>query len=84
MNKLDNHMATIFEAREALDIASTIIRELIMANKLVTDVQRDYSEFLDFWEEVYNLERLLNRFDEDADSVKRGLIYDAMTTEGDN
>ena len=77
-------MATIFEAREALDKASGIIKQLIMANKLVTDVQRDYSEFLDFWEEVYNLDRLLDRFDEDADSVKRGLIYDTMTEEGEN
>jgi len=76
-------MATIFEAREALDKASGIIKELIMADKLVTDVQRDYSEFLNFWEEVYNLDRLLNRFDEDAESVKRGLIYDTMTEEGD-
>ena len=75
-------MATIFEAREALDIASGIIKELIMADKLVTDVQRDYSEFLNFWEEVYNLDRLLNRFDEDAEGVKRGLIYDVMTEEG--
>jgi hypothetical protein len=55
-----------------------------MADKLVTDVQRDYSEFLNFWEEVYNLDRLLNRFDEDAESVKRGLIYDTMTKEGEN
>jgi hypothetical protein len=76
-------MTTIFEAREALDKASGIIKELIMADKLVTDVQRDYSEFLNFWEEVYNLDRLLNRFDEDAESVKRGLIYDTMTEEGD-
>ena len=76
-------MATILEAREALDKASSIIKELIMADKLVTDVERDYREFLDFWEEVYNLDRLLDRFDEDADSVKRVLIYDAMTAEGD-
>jgi hypothetical protein len=76
-------MSTIFEAREALDKATGIIKELIMADKLVTDVQRDYSEFLNFWEEVYNLDRLLNRFDEDAESVKRGLIYDTMTEEGD-
>ena len=77
-------MSTIFEAREALDKASSIIKQLIMANKLVTDVQSDYSEFLNFWEEVYNLDRLLDRFDEDADSVKRVLIYDAMTAEGDS
>ena len=30
-------MATILEAREALDKASSIIKELIMADKLVTD-----------------------------------------------
>ena len=77
-------MSTIFEARKALDKASGIIKELIMADKLVTDVQRDYSEFLNFWEEVYNLDRLLDRFDEDAESVKRGLIYDTMTEEGEN
>jgi hypothetical protein len=51
------NMTTIFEAREALDKAAGIIKELIMADKLVTDVQRDYSEFLNFWEEVYNLDR---------------------------
>ena len=77
-------MSTILEAREALDKASGIIKQLIMANKLVTDVERDYREFLDFWEEVYNLDRLLDRFDEDADSVRRVLIYDAMTAEDDS
>ena len=53
-----------------------------MADALVTDVQRDYSEFLDFWEEVYALDRLLDRYDTDASNVKRELIYDAMTAEG--
>lgn len=77
-------MATIFEAREALDKATAIIKELIMADKLVTDVQRDYGEFLNFWEEAYNLDRLLDRFDEDKESVKRVLIYDAMIEEGND
>jgi hypothetical protein len=76
-------MATIFEAREALDKASGIIKELIMANKLVTEEQQSYSEYLNFWEEVHELLRMLDSFDEDAESVKRGLIYDVMTTEGD-
>lgn len=76
-------MATIFEAREALDKASGIIKELIMANTLVTDDQQSYSEYLNFWEEVHELLRMLDSFDEDAEGVKRGLIYDAMTTEGD-
>ena len=75
-------MSTIFEAREALDKAVAIVKELIMADQLVTDVQRDYSEFLDFWEEVYALDRLLDRYDTDASNVKRELIYDAMTEEG--
>jgi len=75
-------MSTIFEAREALDKAVAIVKELIMADQLVTDVQRDYSEFLDFWEEVYALDRLLDRYDRDASNVKRELIYDAMTEEG--
>ena len=77
-------MATIFEAREALDKASGIIKELIMANKLVTEEQQSYSEYLNFWEEVHELLRMLDSFDEDAESVKRGLIYDAMTAEGDS
>ena len=72
-------MATIFEAREALDKASGIVKELIMANKLVTEEQQSYSEYLNFWEEVHELLRMLDSFDEDAESVKRGLIYDTMT-----
>mgnify|MGYP001061688137 FL=1 len=75
-------MSTIFEAREALDKAVAIVKELIMADQLVTDVERDYREFLDFWEEVYALDRLLDRYDRDASNVKRELIYDAMTAEG--
>jgi hypothetical protein len=75
-------MSTIFEAREALDKAVAIVKELIMADQLVTDVERDYREFLDFWEEVYALDRLLDRYDRDASNVKRELIYDAMTEEG--
>lgn len=76
-------MTTIYEAREALDKASAIIKQLIMADKLVTDVQRDYSEFLNFWEEVYSLDRLLDEYDKDAEATKRVLIYDAMTEEGE-
>ena len=75
-------MSTIFEARESLDKASDIIKELIMANKLVTDDQQSYSEYLNFWEEVHEMLRMLDRYDEDAEGVKRGLIYDVMTEEG--
>ena len=74
----------IEQARESLDKAVSIIKELIMADALVTDVQRDYSEFLDFWEEVYALDRLLDRYDNDASNVKRELIYDAMQEEGND
>ena len=76
-------MTTIFEAREALDKASSIVKELIMANKLVTDDQQSYSEYLNFWEEVHEMLRMLDSFDEDAEGVKRVLIYDTMTKEGD-
>jgi len=75
-------MATIFEAREALDKASGIIKELIMADKLLTQEQESYSEYLNFWEEVNDILRMLDRFEEDAEGVKRGLIYDVMTEEG--
>ena len=72
----------IEQARESLDKAVAIVKELIMADQLVTDVEKDYREFLDFWEEAYQLDRLLDRYDKDASNVKRELIYDAMTEEG--
>ena len=72
----------IEQARESLDKAVSIVKELIMADQLVTDVEKDYREFLDFWEEAYQLDRLLDRYDKDASNVKRELIYDAMTAEG--
>ena len=75
-------MTKIEQARESLDKAVSIVKELIMADALVSDVERDYREFLDFWEEVYALDRLLDRYDRDASNVKRELIYDAMTAEG--
>ena len=74
----------IEQARESLDKAVSIVKELIMADALVSDVERDYREFLDFWEEVYALDRLLDRYDTDASNVKRELIYDAMIEEGNN
>ena len=77
-------MTKIEQARESLDKAVAIIKELIMADQLVSDVERDYREFLDFWEEVYQLDRLLDRYDNDASNVKRELIYDAMIDEGNN
>ena len=77
-------MTKIEQAREALDKSVAIVKELIMADKLVTDVERDYRDFLDCWEEVYALDRLLDRYDNDASNVKRELIYDAMIDEGNN
>ena len=77
-------MTKIEQAREALDKSVAIIKELIMADQLVSDVERDYREFLDYWEEVYALDRLLDRYDTDASNVKRELIYDAMIEEGNN
>lgn len=77
-------MTKIEQAREALDKSVAIIKELIMADALVTDVERDYREFLDYWEEVYALDRLLDRYDTDASNVKRELIYDAMIEEGND
>jgi len=74
----------IEQARESLDKAVSIVKELIMADQLVTDVEKDYREFLDFWEEAYQLDRLLDRYDKDASNVKRELIYDAMIEEGND
>ena len=53
----------IEQARESLDKAVSIVKELIMADQLVTDVEKDYREFLDFWEEAYQLDRVLDRYD---------------------
>lgn len=77
-------MTTIFEAREALDKASKIVKELIMADKLLTEDQQSYSEYLNFWEEVNDILRMLDRFEEDPEGVKRVLIYDTMTQEGED
>ena len=75
-------MTTIYKAREALDQATAIIKQLIMDDKLVTDVQRDYGEFLDFWEETYALDRLLDRYDRDTEVTKRLLIIEAQEEAG--
>lgn len=50
-----------------------------MADKLFSDVPKEYSAFLDFWEEVYELDKLLDQYEIDKEGVKRVLIYDAMT-----
>lgn len=75
-------MTTIYKAREALDQAAAIIKQLIMDDALVTDVQRDYGEFLDFWEETYALDNLLDRYDRDAEVTKLLLIIEAQEEEG--
>ena len=75
-------MTPIYKAREALDQATAIIKQLIIDDQLVTDVQRDYSEFLDFWEEAYALDRLLDRYDRDATVTKRLLIIEAQEEAG--
>lgn len=72
-------MKTIYQAQEALTEATKIIKELIMADKLFSDVPKEYSAFLDFWEEVYELDKLLDQYGIDKEGVKRVLIYDAMT-----
>lgn len=77
-------MSTIYEAREALDKTTSIVKELIMADKLYTDVQKDYSAFLDLWEEIALLDMLLQRYETDASNVKRELIYDTMVEEGND
>jgi hypothetical protein len=74
-------MTTIFEAREALDKATGIIKQLILDDALLTDDLNSYREYLNFWEEVNDTLRMLDRFEEDSEGVKRSIRYDAMVAE---
>jgi hypothetical protein len=74
-------MTTIFEAREALDKATGIIKQLILDDALLTDDLDSYREYLNFWEEVNDTLRMLDRFEEDSEGVKRSIRYDAMVAE---
>ena len=74
-------MTTIFEAREALDKATGIVKQLILDDALLTDNLDSYREYLNFWEEVNDTLRMLNRFEEDPEGVKRSIRYDAMVAE---
>ena len=77
-------MKTLQDAQDAIAQATGIIRELIMADKLEGELDNRFIAFLDFWDDVYELDKMLQSGSEDADSVKRVLIYDAMTAESDN
>ena len=74
-------MTTIFEAREALDKATGIIKQLILDDALLTDDLDSYREYLNFWEEINDTLRMLDRFEEDSEGVKRSIRYDAMVAE---
>ena len=74
-------MTTIFEAREALDKATGIVKQLILDDALLTDDLDSYREYLNFWEEVNDTLRMLDRFEEDSEGVKRSIRYDAMVAE---
>ena len=74
-------MTTIFEAREALDKATGIVKQLILDDALLTDDLDSYREYLNFWEEINDTLRMLDRFEEDSEGVKRSIRYDAMVAE---
>lgn len=77
-------MKTLQDAQDAIAQATGIIKELIMADKLEGELDNRFIAFLDFWDDVYELDKMLKNWSEDADSVKRVLVYDAMTAEGDS
>jgi len=52
-------MKTIKHARESLEQTTKIVKELMMSGKLIEDAA--FIEFLDFWQEVYELDELLKR-----------------------
>ena len=77
-------MKTLKDAQDAITQATGIIRELIMADKLEGELDQRFIAFLDFWDDIHELDQTLQNWSEDKESVKRVLIYDAMTAESDN
>lgn len=77
-------MTKLDEAQEAINRATQLVRELIMADKLMGDNDSEYIKFLDLWESIHDINSLIDRWNEHEDEVKRELIYDAMQEEGNN
>ena len=66
----------IKQAQHHIDEATRLIKQAIMTDTLMGDNQAQYVAFLDLWESLYDLDRLIKNWDEDDEAVKRNLLLD--------
>lgn len=64
----------IDQAQHHINEATRLIKQAIMTDTLMGDNQVQYVAFLDLWESLYDLDRLIKNWDEDDESVKRNLL----------
>ena len=64
----------IDQAQHHIDEATRLIKQAIMTDTLMGNDQAGYVAFLDLWESLYSLDRLIKNWDEDEDAVKRNLL----------
>jgi hypothetical protein len=64
----------IDQAQHHIDEATRLIKQAIMTDTLLNNDQAHYVAFLDLWESLYDLDRLIKNWDEDEDAVKRNLL----------
>ena len=66
----------IDQAQHHIDEATRLIKQAIMTDTLLGNDPAHYVAFLDLWESLYDLDRLIKNWDEDEDAVKRNLLAD--------
>jgi len=66
----------IDQAQHHIDEATRLIKQAIMTDTLLGNDQSQYVTFLDLWESLYSLDRLIKNWDEDEDAVKQNLLAD--------
>ena len=64
----------IDQAQHHIDEATRLIKQAIMTDGLMGLSQAHYVAFLDLWESLYSLDRLIKNWDEDEDGTKRNLL----------
>lgn len=66
----------IDQAQHHINEATRLIKQAIMTDTLLGNDQAGYVAFLDLWESLYDLDRLIKNWDEDEDTVKLNLLAD--------
>ena len=66
----------IDQAQHHINEATRLIKRAIMTDTLMGNDQAQYVAFLDLWESLYSLDRLIKNWDEDEDTVKQNLLVD--------